>query len=570
MDKKHYLLVEATNIYASVFDTDQLSIIRGSSLMLKRAIEELPRKIGTNKIKPLSTGASSGLFELLSAEEEVKNTFNKVIRHFNDAPASQRDPDYRLFTFAVEYCQARELNEAKEKLYAKLRYNQLRRPSVAPDNRATPLDGHPECALEGIRCGTETRKILGKKGLSASVVHRFDAGRYARDELYAKECGEIALREGLIFSPQLTALAKCPKFPQLDNKIAVLYFDGNGFGKLQRKAIGDEGPHQAQRQQDFDRHVKELRCRFLKRVLWEMKALAKTPEEFRDLEPREGFKETIGGYREEEEGEEKAAKIEDFLRIETLLWGGDEMLFVVPAWLGMELLSLFYEEAGKWKIAGQSMTHAGGIVFCSAKAPIARMRQLAQQLADGIKERRGGRDHDRFDYIVLESVDYPVEASLAEFWGKRYGAFGMDRKPLFPSGRKQESPAWNQARDTLRGMLNGPLSKGQVYRIVNALAQANPGEFFDGEDLLAHPDSPWPNDSPDEANDKTADLSPFAALELRMHQVVDDRKRLAQGLNTAAEFFGIDPRDQRSRAWLWIHLAELWDYLAVAEKEPAQ
>ena len=36
---QHYILVEGINIYANVFDTNQLSVIRGSSFLLKRAID---------------------------------------------------------------------------------------------------------------------------------------------------------------------------------------------------------------------------------------------------------------------------------------------------------------------------------------------------------------------------------------------------------------------------------------------------------------------------------------------------------------------------------------------------
>ena len=43
-DTKHYqayLQVSGVNIYASVYDTSQLSIVRGSSLLLKWAVELL-------------------------------------------------------------------------------------------------------------------------------------------------------------------------------------------------------------------------------------------------------------------------------------------------------------------------------------------------------------------------------------------------------------------------------------------------------------------------------------------------------------------------------------------------
>ena len=56
----HFLLVEGVNLYANIYDTDQFSVIRGSSFLYKDAITHHPKSI-CGWSKPVSTGASSGL-----------------------------------------------------------------------------------------------------------------------------------------------------------------------------------------------------------------------------------------------------------------------------------------------------------------------------------------------------------------------------------------------------------------------------------------------------------------------------------------------------------------------------
>jgi hypothetical protein len=60
-----YLLVEAVNIDATVFDTTQISVIRGSSYLLARAIRTIARHPGLGAgLEALSIGGSSGLFRV--------------------------------------------------------------------------------------------------------------------------------------------------------------------------------------------------------------------------------------------------------------------------------------------------------------------------------------------------------------------------------------------------------------------------------------------------------------------------------------------------------------------------
>jgi hypothetical protein len=91
-------------------------------------------------------------------------------------------------------------------------------------------------------------------------------------------------------------------------------------------------------------------------------------------------------------------------RIETLMWGGDEILWVVPAWKGWEALSHFYTVSSTWKFGDVPLRHSGGLVFCHHHAPIHRITNLAKKLAETAKAM--SRDANLFAYEVLESFDH--------------------------------------------------------------------------------------------------------------------------------------------------------------------
>jgi hypothetical protein len=68
------------------------------------------------------------------------------------------------------------------------------------------------------------------------------------------------------------------------------------------------------------------------------------------------------------------------LRLEVLLWGGDEMTIVVPAWQGWRVMRLFYEYARDLNFKNIPLSHRAAIIFCHHNAPILLIRQLADDL----------------------------------------------------------------------------------------------------------------------------------------------------------------------------------------------
>lgn len=500
--------VEGINIYSSVYDTEQLSVIRGSSFLLKTAIEHIAEKFN-GEIEAISTGASSGLFTVKNPLlVESDKLVNEISNELNT-----KEP-YCFFTFVVTKSSHDNFQVAKETLIAKQRFLQLSTLTLAPD--PIVANNSQVCAVQGNRVGTQENILPGNQSqvktyskISRSVKLRFENGRDNRFKFYKKELEtedqNIGLDlTGLKFTTDIQTLADSNNHPKLKDKIAVLYLDGNGFSSIQHRKI-----HSIRQQQKFDKHIQKLRKNFLGHLL---KELNKTTESSLCFP--------------------NAKTEKDELRLETLLWGGDEMLFIVPAWMGFDLLYTFYNLSADWKYEDEPLTHAGGLVFCSSKTPISKVRSLAQQLADEIKDKDYGRHGNYFDYLVLESIDYPVERSMQDFFHKQYGELASKRHGLTPV-EDWHSESGLKAR--LKKIITN-LPKRQVYRLANQSAKSS---------------------SETNLND----------LQKRFETLIGTSayKELAKLLE---ELFQ-PPAGQKSdlASWQWMHLVELWDYLTPIKKD---
>jgi len=595
----YYLQIEAVNLYPSVYDTSQLSVVRGGSLLLKWAVEifdksspvhriipeldapqdrfELPPATLLSQLEAVSTGASSGIFQTASAEP--KELAGAIARFLSGH-------DYlRHFTFIVVWTAYQDnFAQAKERLLGKARREQLRHVSLAPGS----LKSAEPCALEGILPANTPMRLPPKnqddyykgKPIAPACQRRFRWGRYFRHGLYRAELqsmadppqdliGQLKKRqserwrkeeEGHEATRSFEEIADGPEFGNLENKIAVFYADGNGFGGIQKDEVKT-----VEDQRAFDKAVKDYRREFLKELL----------ERWKPAE--EGGK----------------------IRLETLLWGGDEMLFVVPASQGFALAQLFYAHSQNWKSPqGTRLTHAGGLVFCHHKTPIGRAQKLARELADSVKDLEYGRKGNFFDYAVLESIDYPAEP-LADFFRKRYGPLAGHRFPLRPVAVPPETlkdglaACWDGRQAQLARLLES-LPKSQAY----LLAQATPLDDWDGE-----------KDSTEQAEQRSLEvvelpekqprtvfldrLRRFKQLQLQRGQNGQEALRLVkeamppppagEGGGEGDQVFlrlvicqlwndALRPPDAHPNLaiarWQWLHLVELWDYLApAAEKE---
>jgi hypothetical protein len=274
------------------------------------------------------------------------------------------------------------------------RHRQMIMPSLAIPDWNTDKNIKPDNGFDGLRPATEEiHNSEGKKVFAspASACRR----RSGRDERRGKLYQDLKACTDFAFTQEFEELAgKAPTdVHHLQDKMAVIYVDGNSFGNIQRTACKSR-----QSQQDFDDLVQGKRKELLQKLIKRMDA---------DNEKNNWW--TKKWLR----------------RIETLLWGGDEIIWVVPAWKGWEVMSFFFEQTKDWQFPDgpadapgfQPLTHSAGLVFCSCKAPIHRVTGLAKHLAEAAKS--VSREKNQVICEVLESFDH-AGTDLEDYWSRRY------------------------------------------------------------------------------------------------------------------------------------------------------
>ncbi|ETX00093.1 hypothetical protein [Candidatus Entotheonella palauensis] len=377
----YYLQIEGVNLANFVYDTNDLSTVRGGSFLLLDAAKIIG-DIFKDVLKPISTGASLGLFQFQAAEgdavrDEVKRILSThdQLKHATFAVDIQPDTgDYRL---------------DREALRARIRWQQMQQPALAiPAWNDVPTE---YCEVDRLRPALTARPGPEKQPerVSTSVQKRSEYGRQYKQNFYQQETGRDHLAD-IEFAYDFKALTstRMPAYRKLNHKMAVIYLDGNGFGKMRDKTCTN-----VDLQRQFDHDMTEYRKAALSALL--------------DIMPQDASWLSDPPYR---------------YRLETLMWGGDEILWVVPAWKGWQTLQLFYAQSQSWTWQGTPLRHAGGMVFCHHNAPIHRIKSLAVQLSDLAKETC--REQNLFAYTVLESFDY-IGQGLTAALQERYGATDM-------------------------------------------------------------------------------------------------------------------------------------------------
>jgi len=189
----------------------------------------------------------------------------------------------------------------------------------------------------------------------------------------------------------LGLLAQDPRKGILNGKIAFLHVDGNSFGKIRHQHCTTP-----ERRKKFDYVIQEeIRKPFMRELLTKA--------------------------RKDPDFQTKDANGRQALRLEVLLWGGDEMTLVVPAWKGLEVLELFYKHAQGKKFEDSQLTHRGAMIFCHHNAPILLIERLTENLLAQTKNDIADlEEKDATHYLVLESFDSPG-GSLTDFLASYYG-----------------------------------------------------------------------------------------------------------------------------------------------------
>jgi hypothetical protein len=480
-DTANYRLrVEGVNLGNFVEDVQDLSTIRGGGLLML-SVPERVKKIAKKQgivIDPISMGASSGLFNLTCGDAEAESLRESLVEDFDG------DAALRHATIVVDLMTASgDFIRDRESLIALNRWQQMTAPSLAvPSSSAARV-----CEFDLIRPATTTQS---EQRASASVAARRKFGKDQKKTFYLEElrrkttpADTAATRVATAgFVNDLTELTDGdPSQKNLETKMAVVYFDGNKFGQIQ-----DRHCRSADDQRTFDTAVRDYRTAALERLLATM------------------------------DGDETWQTVDGRYRLETLLWGGDEMIWVVPAWQGWRVAQLFYETSASWTFGDAPLTHAGGIVFSHHKANIHRMTNLARKLANIVKKTNGADPRNAFAYQVLESFDF-VSGDLDDFRRSRV-PIGVDAAELVLSGSAMT------AATSAIGEVKSRLPNNKLHDIVRGLRKESVKDQEMTQKLI-----------------ETTLAAAFPDSESR--GVFESLKKSFGGTDTA-----------------WFHLAELWDY----------
>lgn len=149
------------------------------------------------------------------------------------------------------------------------------------------------------------------------------------------------------------------------------------------------------------------------------------------------------------------------MRLETLLWGGDEIIWVVPAWQGWWMVNEFYSQAKEHiKHNNEPLFHAAGLVFCHHDAPIHRIDSLARALADQFA--KADRKKNLIAYQILESFDH-AGTELTSYRMECMGKLGELEQLLIDAEKMGDIKAY------ISQLKNDPdFAKRKVYQILEA------------------------------------------------------------------------------------------------------
>ena len=405
-EARYYLRVEAVNLSNTVYDTNDISTIRGGGFLVLNAVNALTK---FPFLEHISTGASSGLFKILNGTNPDA-ACSEALKALDEATGGHATFVADIVDSVKPDGSKMSFTEIQETLMAKNRWRQFQQLTVPWGGGWAGASGEFEsCELNGIHPAVhivdkdpDKQEDKGKKIAECTFFKR-EQGRDLRQRIYAKilKVPETTLPS---FTRDLKELSTFeehhPDFAEikknLDGKIAFIYIDGNKFTKIRGDYVAEAGDLT-----EFDRVVQDK---------FRAKVLAKVIEHM-SVDP----------------GSQAA---DGRLRLETLLWGGDELEWVVPAWKGWDILQIFYEQkpvldAKKEGEKSWQLTHGAGIVFCHHTAPILEIRKMARSLAEMAKDKLekdklpSHETGDIFHYLVLESLDR-TEADLGIFLESYY------------------------------------------------------------------------------------------------------------------------------------------------------
>jgi len=340
-------------------------------------------------------------------ETQTAQVFRTISAVVND---QSHDPAYWRFNFGIVTYQApagENVAISFDAIATELHTTQLQKLTCPipppPANRDRPHD-EVVCALtrilpasskaKGISESAETRRQYGrlaKKDFYESTLDKafadtdmLDTSGFSVESIASLERARDEIKtilgqidSGFDFASSfdgIVAEPHCGRSLSINANQCVVAMDGNGFGARCAKLLS-EGIEGRGKLRNFSIYLDTLKAGMLARIITFILT--------RDEMKRDGV-----------------------ARFETLLWGGDEFAFVLPAWAGWDFLVMLQEEISHWEDpfdTKQKLTIATGAVFAPRRAPIRDVRASAMFLADDAKAH--DRNRSLVQVLAFEGID---------------------------------------------------------------------------------------------------------------------------------------------------------------------
>jgi hypothetical protein len=569
----HLLWLEGVNFVETLADTTTLSVIRGASLALldapAPALVFLQARNATYEL--IFGGASIALFRATTTAAGIERDAEALLLHLHGLGETPDDtgatPPFAHLRFVAGTAPDDGAATGPALAQGAARRAQLagwlpRRKSEAGTLRQCLFSQQrvAETTLtlredHAARYGAQDGKVL----VSKSALARWHYGREERQRFYHRHQGLSARLGTLIVTDNLqdmVALEPHQKDPKQDRydryvnglplallgKLALVYADGNDFTAIRREMGGTPEALGV-----FSERVKTV----------VMEGLAAAFGAVADHANGSHCRAAVF----HDAGEEKEKRLEQ-LRFETLLYGGDEIAFVAPAWFGLAMAAAFFEAVKgatlQWNGGEWPLTFSMGIALAPVKMPIRASYELAEALSKSAKPAAKDEGADipaaerrcnRLAIHAFESVEPPGNGLTA----LRRGLFGDTRQER----RDDAGRLWTAQHPLLA--LDGDgfeeamaafatlkkdraVPRSQLFRMLRAAQWPQRGPTgFGAHRALGDP----------QANEKAAEV---------FKDYLDGPGRGATLTGWAERLK--DPAQAAMAAWLMTHL---WDYVAPLE-----
>ncbi|WP_145978299.1 Cas10/Cmr2 second palm domain-containing protein [Tistrella mobilis] len=570
----YYIRMECVNFSAVLSDTEDLSTIRGSGLAMLHAVEyaaKALKELTRGAVEQVTTGASVGVFRVSAADQAdawtvARNLRARLTAHAPAAANDEESEPARPLPGAIDEAEllrvldhlsiltaacaaTADFRADMETLLALIRWQQQQAPSLVLPAAGTSWDKtklicpNDHTRLADTYIFRRKDEGPGRYPASRSVRDRHAYGRHYKQTLYDRVIDGIpylkddgSKRRKRAYADELADPARQPD-KALDGKMAALYADE--LADLARRLGAPLDGKMAVLYADGNRFSEQIR---------DLVKASDTP-----IETQKAIDKALQGWRSKLlEKVVKLIELDDrdypLTRIETLLWGGDELIWVLPAWRGWEVAALFAEHIRNEPVEGKgrsmdvpekdgwsmNMSHGLGMVFCHYDAPINGIRTLAKNLAD--KVAKAERTSTRLAVMVLESFD-AVGQDLEAHLTRTYGTAGITPSAMCLTA--PQGASWNDVPCAVAKM-----KEHLPRRRLHALADA----------LLRH--GPVTTETDRARGRFWRDLDAPAEAAIR------------EAAETLGRCWGFDAQGTDAR--LWLHLDMLWDYLAPDVQDMAE